>query len=284
MADDIGNKLEIYFTKCDDYIDKIVKVKDNDLHFKKVFKDNKGTIVNVHIEYGILFAIVDWEKPVDFFTYEEIINNVKYKNIYAIPLDKLEFIDDVEVKKVEPILNIGANGVEINFEPINDDIYFTKLDLNGNILEKNTVISKKEALIENKEKGDNIMENIDELIKLYYNEKVEEFRENERNEIREIKKNDKIQELIEEFKLNLCQYNDCDIEDINIGIYGTIEITEESLDKIDNIKTETNKKIDELKLTCDKAKALLKMAETYEQKIEILIDYNILDKKTKRLK
>lgn len=245
-------------TSC--FIGKIVKIKEDNC-FTEQFAGVLGEVLDITEKDYInskYFAVVNWEKPINGLTYIYNHNGTKYNNVYEISLRCLEIVE-----------NIYDYTKELT------------LKLSNEILSKNTIIPKiKENIYE---KGEIKMNNIDELMQIYFAKRIKEFDEYKEEEIKKIKENDEVQQLLEEFKINLCQLKKIEMEDMNVEIDG-ITLTDESLEKFDILDEEINQKREKLTLLCNEVKALFKIADTYEEKMKILMDYDIIDKKTKRLK
>lgn len=252
IKENIYEKGEIKMNNIDYYIGKRVKVKE-DSFAKNSFKDTEGKILNMEEiitnEEKLKIATIEWEIPIPNLTHIGGVDGIKYYNIYALPLRDLEIIDDIEVRKLEPIINIGIDGVELNLK-----------------------------------KGDNNMNNVDKLIEVYHNKKMLELERYEMDKKQEILENDEINCCIEETRKKISQLMNCDVEDVDLGVKISGYITPETNELLNDLKIEVAKKEVDIKNICNETKALMKIADTFDEKIKILMDYDILDKKTKRLK
>lgn len=118
------------------------------------------------------------------------------------------------------------------------------------------------------------------LLKIYQERKLEQIDKNYEQMREAIVKDDEFMKKVEEFEKALkAEYKEI-YEDITVSISAKTEDTQKKLDILrkerDDAKEELSKKYVEIE-------AQLDICETYEQKIDVLVSYGVLDKKTKVL-
>lgn len=250
------------------------KVKLNSIApFTEENKKNIGTVIIFNFKNNEMLATINFEKPIYHVTYKMEICGKMYEHIYELPLSWIELIENTkknEITKLKKDFYYGLDyvGTDVDLKDIERQI-IRKLPTNANICIK-----------DEKEKCE--ME-INNLMKTYYEMKEIEIEKEYYEKKEKIKSEDKIQDLIQEFKTNLCQYTDCSIEDINISIDNEC-YTKETVEMVNELRKERDETISQLKNKCKEVKSLLEITDTYEQKIDILVAYDILDKKTKKIK
>lgn len=123
-------------------------------------------------------------------------------------------------------------------------------------------------------------ENTMELLKIYIDRKIKEIKEESGTKKLEIVKDDEIDKKVKALKDELNeQYNGIYV-DINVVCYEYTKETKEQLKLVDEQEKAAIKEFDE---KMAEVEAQLKLCETYEQKMDILASYSIIDKKTKQL-
>lgn len=117
------------------------------------------------------------------------------------------------------------------------------------------------------------------ILNIYMDKMLVKIDREYREKREEILKSDEIKNKVENFRKEL---------EKEYKIYAGINLdiankTEETLKLINELEEETAKKEKELKEKIREVEVQLEITETYEQKIDVLVNYEILDKKTKRL-
>lgn len=149
--------------------------------------------------------------------------------------------------------------------------------------------------------SDKCVQPVTEYIRTKIDEQIKEYKENSIDKILEISRKDMIKiidetcdENIKEIRKNsklgqifteVLQYSQKKIketypdnfETLKDKIYINFENDEETQRKIDEEIAERNQAIEDLDKMLEEVKALLKLAETYEQKMDILKRYEILN-------
>ena len=119
-----------------------------------------------------------------------------------------------------------------------------------------------------------------DLLKIYIARKVKEIKEEYKAKRLEITKDDEIAKKVQTLRTELNnQYNGKYI-DINIVASDYTVDTKVQLKLIDEAENAAIKEFDE---RMAEVEAQIEICETYEQRIDILTSYNIIDKKTKQL-
>lgn len=124
-----------------------------------------------------------------------------------------------------------------------------------------------------------------EILDLYKRKKrilIKDERDKKRKELYD---NDEIQKIAEEMfkQINVILENEGrQIVKISSPFNNEL-ITSETDGKIKKLEEETHKKFDELDNLIEEVKAMLSMTNDYQEQIEILKNYGIIDKKTNKL-
>lgn len=191
------------------------------------------------------------------------------KDCYWCKEEKLTLIEkatpdlepvEVEIPKwiIEPSIKIGNTTL-------------TKIDSGGFVVTCDT--QDKEI----KYKGENEME----LLEIYKNRKMEEIEKECKENIKKLEWKDEINLEIKEFEILIKQKYD--LKDFEI-LSNTSTFTDETTFKIHKEEDNMTNKKRELRDLISEVEAQIKLCETYEQKIDVLVNYGVIDKKTKKVK
>lgn len=118
-----------------------------------------------------------------------------------------------------------------------------------------------------------------DLLEIYINRKIKEIKEEYKTKKLELIKDDEIDKKVRALKEELNDQYKMYI-DINIIASDYTKETKEQLKLFDEQEKADIKEFDE---KMAEVEAQLEMCETYEQRIDILTSYGIIDKKTKQL-
>ena len=176
--------------------------------------------------------------------------------------------------------NINWNDVK-NFEI--SGIYPPEtLIMNANTMSKHDEIKNKIKEME-KEKGDN-MEKIEKILERYKKYQIDFIDADTETNIALIRENSEIGKLVEKIKKQFVkEIEKLYPEEKNKGNLIDIKYvdTEDLRKEIDEEIEKRNTRIEVLNSDLADAKALIEIAETFEQKMEILKNYNIIDEEGK---
>ncbi len=119
------------------------------------------------------------------------------------------------------------------------------------------------------------------ILDVYKEKKLKQINKEYLNKIEEVIEQDEIQNIIKEMKNQIKtilenEGNSSSIEINNIKVY-----TKETTEKIEKLKNERDAKNEEVFETIEVINSLFELTQDYEERIKILINYNILDKKNK---
>lgn len=123
------------------------------------------------------------------------------------------------------------------------------------------------------------------ILDLYLERSKEKIKNEYKDKIDEIESKDPINKIIEEAEnqINVALDRDEDNEFILVG-RSSILLTDETMRKIAELNLEESKEFAKLTETVDEVKAMLSMTDDYDNQIKILKNYDIIDKKTNKLK
>ena len=170
-------------------------------------------------------------------------------------------------------------GENINWKDV------TSVTIDGN---KAFSIYSPEALIMDtdkemeKKKGDN-MEKIDNILERYKKYQLKEIDRQCDEDIKFIRDTSDLAKIYDKLKTQAKKeliklYPDKDYEEIENYIYISYENDNKCQKDINERVEYRDEKIGKIKQKIEDAKALIEIAETFEQKMEILKNYNIIDK------
>ena len=122
------------------------------------------------------------------------------------------------------------------------------------------------------------------IIEVFKKRKYNEFLINKREKEEEIRKKDEFVKITDNFKNKIKEYaekNNLDVEGILASIYIPDIISEETKEALGKVEVEFKDNMDERNRIVEEVEAQLMIVETYEQEIEILKRYGILDENGK---
>lgn len=123
------------------------------------------------------------------------------------------------------------------------------------------------------------------IIEVYKKRKYNEFLINKREKEEEIRKKDEFVKITDNFKNKVKEYaeknNLADVECILNSIFIPNILTKESQEALKKAEVEFKDNMDERNRIVEEVEAQLMIVETYEQEIEILKKYGILDENGK---
>lgn len=143
-------------------------------------------------------------------------------------------------------------------------------------LTRKVVLNSSESIWFNTKNIDKEEQKMLKILELYENKQSQLIRNDYYSKMEEIQKNDVVSVIIEEMKKQLEAVIPEKMEKIEIAQ----DLYSDETDKLlEDLEKEKNKKLDELHQKIQYIKALLELAPGYEEKIKILRDYEIIDKK-----
>ena len=122
------------------------------------------------------------------------------------------------------------------------------------------------------------------IIEVFKKRKYNEFLINKREKEDEIRKKDEFVKIADNFKNKVKEYaekNNLDVESILASINIPNIISKETKEALEKVEVEFKDNMDERNRIVEEVEAQLMIVETYEQEIEILKKYGILDEKGK---
>lgn len=194
--------------------------------------------------------------------------------------------DFLEKYKNETILKFGINDTVIHY---NQDLlpFKTKYLISYDLLRKNINIIPvldgkitKETNLQNISIGNINKEenNMFKILEIYKEKKTREIEHKYDEQLLELECNDPVNTLVKETEEKLKEMLNSDNVLLVLNS-DTMEFTKETIDKrqeiIDTIREENTK----LKAQIEEIQALLELAPNYEEKLQILRDYGIIDKR-----
>lgn len=122
------------------------------------------------------------------------------------------------------------------------------------------------------------------IIEVFKKRKYNEFLINKREKEDEIRKKDEFVNITDNFKNKVKEYaekNNLDVEGILASINIPNIISKETKEALEKVEVEFKDNMDERNRIVEEVEAQLMIVETYEQEIEILKKYGILDENGK---
>ena len=121
------------------------------------------------------------------------------------------------------------------------------------------------------------MEEMEEILEIYRHREMLKIEQNCKENVEKIKQEDALKKEIEEFTKEIQKkYN---VEEIDFDY----KYTEGTREKEKNEYERMGKEKVKISNIIEEVQAQLSLCETYDQKINVLVNYNIIDKKTKKL-
>ena len=179
-------------------------------------------------------------------------------------------INPPEIDEYNLMRNI--KGIIINKDLENP--FFTMYKIKFDIMERNFIIS---PYYDEKDIKKEETNNMLKILKIYEEKKTKEIEEKYDKQLKELEENDPVTIYKKQSEETLKEI--LDTEELEIIINSDVcEFTKETMDKKkETINTIHNKKR-ELETQISEIEALLELAPNYEEKIQILKDYGIIDK------
>lgn len=144
------------------------------------------------------------------------------------------------------------------------------------LFETDIIVDKK-----NKKEGNNM----EEILKIYKENKIIKLRKEQDKLFEEIRENSELGKIAQKLKKQAEKELEKNIPNYKKEmIYIGFGNTEDMIKKEDELNSQFNEKRDEIEKELEEIKALISETTTYEQKIDILKAYNVLDKNGKLVK
>lgn len=219
---------------------------------------------NLMREYDIYLEFIDILKVIKQIQPEiMIVEKNAFKNVEKII--KNNFIDDFE-GRAKKVVGIEKIIVQNNC----DD--FSHYQMYYDVLSKNIYVTPYYK-IENKEEN-----NMLKILEIYKEKKTREIEQKYDAQLEDLEFNDPAQILINETEEKLKEILETDRVILSINS-DTISVTSETIEKRNAIIDIIKKEKEELNNVIKEIEALLELAPNYEEKLQILRDYGIIDKK-----
>lgn len=215
-------------------------------------------------KYDIYLEFIDILKVIKQIQPEiMIVEKNVFKNVEKII--KNNFIDDFK-DRAKKVVGIEKIIVQNNC----DD--FSHYQMYYDVLHKNIHVTPYYK-IENKEEN-----NMLKILEIYKEKKTKEIEQKYDEQLKDIKENDPISVYLKQTEEAIKEM--LNSENVKLIINSDVfEFTKETMDKkneiINTIRTEKAK----IKAQIEEIEALLELAPNYEEKLQILRDYGIIDKK-----
>ena len=119
------------------------------------------------------------------------------------------------------------------------------------------------------------------ILDVYKEKKLKQINKEYINKIEEVIEQDEIQNIIKEMKNQIKTILENEGNSKSIEINNRELYTKETTEKIEKLKNERDAKKEEVFETIEVINSLFELTQDYEERIKILINYNILDKKNK---
>lgn len=219
---------------------------------------------NLMREYDIYLEFIDILKVIKQIQPEiMIVEKNAFKNVEKII--KNNFIDDFE-GRAKKVVGIEKIIVQNNC----DD--FSHYQMYYDVLSKNIYVTPYYK-IENKEEN-----NMLKILEIYKEKKTREIEQKYDAQLEDLEFNDPAQILINETEEKLKEILETDRVILSINS-DTISCTSETIEKRNAIIDIIKKEKKELNNVIKEIEALLELAPNYEEKLQILRDYGIIDKR-----
>ena len=215
-------------------------------------------------KYDIYLEFIDILKVIKQIQPEiMIVEKNAFKNVEKII--KNNFIDDFE-DRARKVVGIEKIIVQNNC----DD--FSHYQMYYDVLHKNIHVTPYYK-IENKEEN-----NMFKILEIYKEKKTREIEHKYDEQLLELECNDPINAVIEEAEEKLREMLETDKVMISVNS-DTVNLTPETIEKRKVIIDIIHKEKEELNNVIKEIEALLEFAPNYEEKLQILRDYGIIDKR-----
>ncbi len=291
--------------RCIKYKDEVVneslrkaEIIDDTPYFKiKILEHDDPMRVNYRVE--CIFANLNFDDYFEYFDEEKEtdltgLHLMTPKELQEV-LETFEYIDDYMDTSNRPVVDLSDHAVDSLYPNITIDVKTCDKNLFNNCMEQTDFYKYIEGIYGNKEEKD-----MNKVVDLWYSRKKENIYKKYKDlEDKYVKEHYEIvkqyNKLIEDFEKNLedfcTEYSDitvnddfviCKNADCNVYKY----VIDKSVIRNDagiTYKEDKNKEYKELQLKYEDINALLSMSDDLEYQQSILIEYGIIDKKTKRI-
>lgn len=235
----------------------------------------------LHIYDTFLDAILQAKKNPNsnIFISEDLFNKFR---------DLMSRTDFLEKYKNETNLKFGINDTIIHY---NQDLlpFKTKYLISYDLLRKNiNIIPVLDEKITNETNLQNIsIENINmegnnmlKILEIYKEKKTREIEQKYDKQLEDLEFNDPVTIYLHQAENTIKEMLKIE-EDFSLAITSHVEFTQETLEKMKEIKNTIYKEKEELNNVIKEIEALLEFAPNYEESTKILLAYDIIDKKGK---
>lgn len=234
----------------------------------KSFDDINDTLRN----YDLYLNFIDVLKTAKQIQPETIIvEQYIFEGIERII--KNEFIDDFN----EAIKKIGIEKIIIKRECKDSShyqIYYNFMDRSIYVEPYYEDYKSKKYETENKEEN-----NMFKILEIYKEKKTKEIEQKYDKQLEDLEFNDPVTVYLHQAENTIKEILKTE-EDVSLVIASNlIEFTQETLEKRKEIRDTIHKEKKELNNVIEEIEALLELAPNYEEKLQILRDYGIIDKK-----
>ena len=217
-------------------------------------------------KYDIYLEFIDILKVIKQIQPEiMIVEKNAFKNVEKII--KNNFIDDFE-DRARKVVGIEKIIVQNNC----DD--FSHYQMYYDVLHKNIHVTPYYK-IENKEEN-----NMFKILEIYKEKKTREIEQKYDKQLKDLKFNDPVTIYLHQAENTIKEMLKIE-EDFSLAITSNVEFTQETLEKMKEIKNTIHKEKEELNNVIKEIEALLEFAPNYEESTKILLAYDIIDKKGK---
>lgn len=217
-------------------------------------------------KYDIYLNFIDILKVIKEIQPEiMIVEKNAFKNVEKII--KNNFIDDFE-DRAKKVIGIEKIIVQNNY----DD--FSHYQMYYDVLHRNIHITPYYK-IENKEEN-----NMFKILEIYKEKKTREIEQKYDKQLEDLEFNDPITIYLHQAENTIKEMLKIE-EDFSLTITSNITFTQETLEKMKEIKNTIYKEKKELNNVIEEIEALLEFAPNYEESTKILLAYDIIDRKGK---
>ena len=235
----------------------------------KSFDDINDTLRN----YDLYLNFIDVLKTAKQIQPETIIvEQYIFEGIERII--KNEFIDDFN----EAIKKIGIEKIIIKRECKDSSyyqIYYNFMDRSIHVEPYYEDYKSKKYETENKEEN-----NMLKILEIYKEKKTREIEQKYDKQLEDLEFNDPVTIYLHQAENTIKEMLKIE-EDFSLAITSHVEFTQETLEKMKEIKNTIYKEKEELNNVIKEIEALLEFAPNYEESTKILLAYDIIDKKGK---
>lgn len=225
-----------------------------------------------------------------FNNFIELIKRAKEKKekdnsknaVIFIPKDYLLKIRELMCEiKWRDLLEQKGNEIGVNFITVKDLDSYTDFFVEYDLQTENIYIKPESELYkENEHSANNIKEEKDmlKILEIYKEKKTKEIEHKYDEQLLELECNDPVNTLVKETEEKLKEMLNSDNVLLVLNS-DTIEFTQETIEKRKKIIDIIHQEKKELNDVIKEIESLLELAPNYEEKLQILRDYDIMDKK-----